>query len=93
MPGPEGEVRTGRGESKVARGADAPHAARVCGQLDGQSEERTQEDGNRNQERHRANDFLQAFLWEDKDTGDSQGGTKKPLVWLGLLVQSTGAGD
>ena len=33
------------------------------------------------------------FLWEDKDTGDSQGGTKKPLVWLGLLVQSIGAGD
>lgn len=33
------------------------------------------------------------FLWEDEDTGDSQGGTTKPLVWLGLLVQSIGAGD
>lgn len=62
VAGPEGEVRTGREESKVARGADTPHAARVCGQLDGQSKERNQEDGNRNQERHRANDFLQVFF-------------------------------
>lgn len=37
--------------------------------------------------------FLRGFLGEDKQTGDSQSGTKQPLVWLGLLVQFIGAGD
>lgn len=98
MAGPEGEVRLAREEREVARGADTPPVARACGQLDsappvlrvrsvtmrwewepGKTEPVTC--------------FLRGFLGEDKQTGDSQSGTKQPLVWLGLLVQFIGAGD
>lgn len=69
------------------------HTRHGVGSWTGQSEGAYPKKDEQRQERPGANDCHKAFLWEKaRHRGLTRGGTTKPLVWLGLLVQSIGQG-